>query len=83
MNVTFPFTQNTIDNLSTDIMSENIETSPPTVLILDELDYYDLPLFKLKEIKGINDYDLRIGELFNDTNIDDLIEMGFEIKINP
>lgn len=82
MNVTFPFTQNTIDNLSTDIMSENIETSPPTVLILDELDYYDLPLFKLKEIKGINDYDLRIGELFNDTNIDDLIEMGFEIKIN-
>lgn len=82
MNVTFPFTQNTIDNLSTDIMSENIETSPPTVLILDELDYYDLPLFKLKEIKGINDFDLRIGELFNDTNIDDLIEMGFEIKIN-
>ena len=62
-------------------MTKKLQTSPPTILILEEKGYYDVPIFELVKIKGKNNHDFRKGELFNDTNVDDLIEMGFEIEM--
>jgi len=59
----------------------NIQTSPPT-LFLEELLINNLPTYKLVKLVGNNENEFVVGELFNDSNLDDLIEMGFDIKIN-
>ena len=67
------------------IMTKNSQTVPPPVLLIikktNKTNHNHLPLFELTNIKVNIDGELEIGELLTDSEIDDLIEMGFKIKL--
>ena len=65
-------------------MNKNTLIHPPTTLFLMETNTTNtnhLPLYQLTNIKGKVDGELNIGEVFTDIEIDDLVELGFNIKL--
>lgn len=66
-------------------MTKNSQTLPPHILLIiketNKTNNNHLPLFELSNIKGKVDGELEIGKLLTDSELDDLIEMGFKIKL--
>ena len=67
-------------------MNKNNSTSPPakfttlTLIDINRLDNHSIALYEIVYIEGLSHHDFKIGELLTDIEIDDLIEIGFEIK---
>ena len=64
---------------------KNTQHLPPPILLFiketNKTNHNHLPLFELTNIKGKVDGELEIGELLTDSELDDLIEMGFKIQL--
>ena len=66
-------------------MMKNTQYLPPPILLFvketNKTNNNHLPLFELTNIKGDIDGILEVGELLTDSELDDLIDLGFKIKL--